>query len=85
MDRSVLYTNGICERCIARRNTPYYDTWEKNYLVALRKDATAVLNVGTDISKTFIQKKLQISHLDEFLTIINKSEAFNQWGFLHPH
>ncbi len=30
----------------------------KNYLVALKKDATAVLNVGTDISKTFIPEEI---------------------------
>ncbi len=57
MDRSVLYTNGICKRCVARRNAPYYDTW-KELFGSIEKDATAVLNVGTDISKTFIPEEI---------------------------
>ena len=37
--------------------TPYYDTWER-IICSIEKDATAVLNVGTDISKTFIPEEI---------------------------
>ena len=57
MDRSVLYTNGICERCIARRNT-LITIRGKELFGSIEKDATAVLNVSTDISKTFIPEEI---------------------------
>lgn len=74
MDRSVLYTNGICKRCVARRNAPYYDTW-KELFGSIEKDAIAVLNVGTDISKTFIPEEIADIASGRILTIIIKGKA----------
>lgn len=56
MDRSVLYTIEICKDVLPE-GTPYYDTW-KELFGGIEKDATAVLNVGTDISKTFIPEEI---------------------------
>ena len=36
---------------------PCYDTW-KELFGSIEKDATAVLNVGTDISKTFVPEEI---------------------------
>ena len=55
--RSVLYTNGICKRCVARRNA-LITIRGKELFGSIEKDATAVLNVGTDISKTFIPEEI---------------------------
>ena len=40
-----------------QKEHPYYDTW-KELFGSIEKDATAVLNVGTDISKTFIPEEI---------------------------
>ena len=54
-----------------QKEHPYYDTW-KELFGSIEKDATAVLNVGTDISKTFIPEEIADIASGRILTIINK-------------
>ena len=57
-----------------QKERPYYDTW-KELFGSIEKDATAVLNVGTDISKTFIPEEIADIASGRIFIIIVKGKA----------